>query len=183
MARPRAFDPEIVLTDVMNVFRRKGFAACSVRDLEAASGLTSGSLYNAYDDKRGLFRAASDHYLRTIVAQRIHAYAPEGSGIEGLRRLFLSTLDEPAEETFGCLITNSAVEFGQLDTPDIVATGLEMLRAAFADRLGGDEIGADALLAFYQGILVLVRAGRDKSALKRTISRFFEILIQTMEQE
>lgn len=183
MARPRMFDPDAVLTDVMNVFRRKGFAACSVRDLELASGLTSGSLYNAYDDKRGLFQAASDHYLNTVVRQRIRAFAPQRSGIEGLRALFLSTLNEPAEEAFGCLITNSAVEFGQVGAPDFVAQGLETLRAVFVDRLDGDDTGADALLAFYQGILVLVRAGHDKSALERMISRFFETFNQTVEKE
>ena len=51
------------------------------------------------------------------------------------------------------------------------------------DRLGGDDTDADALLAFYQGILVLVRSGHDKSALERMISRFFETFTQTTEKE
>ncbi|MHC0052719.1 TetR/AcrR family transcriptional regulator [Actibacterium sp. D379-3] len=179
MARPRAFDPDTVLTGAMHAFRRQGFARCSVRDLEASSGVTSGSLYNTYGDKQGLFQAACAHYLRTVVDQRIRKHAPKGSGIAGLQALFLSTLNEPDAESYGCLITNSAVEFGDAGAPDVVAEGLEVLKAAFDDRLGGDAADADALLAFYQGVLVLVRAGYDKRMLERMILRFFESLAQT----
>ena len=40
-----------------------------------------------------------------------------GAGIEGLRRLFLSLLREPDGGSSGCLITNSAVEFGRMERP------------------------------------------------------------------
>ena len=70
-----------------------------------------------------------------------------------------------------------------MGAPEFVAQGLETLRAVFMDRLGGDDTDADALLAFYQGILVLVRSGHDKSALERMISRFFETFTQTTEKE
>lgn len=176
MARPRSFDENTVLTGVMHLFRRQGFAASSVRDLETASGMTSGSLYNAYGDKQGLFQAACTHYLRTVLDDRVRTYAPTGSGLEGLRAFFLSTLKEPDGAAFGCLITNTAVEFGQAGPPDVVTKGFDELRRVFADRLTGDAATVDAVLAFYQGTLVLVRSGYDKPALERMISKFFDTL-------
>lgn len=177
MARPRTFDEDRLLTGAMHVFRRRGFAASSVRDLEKATGLTSGSLYNSYRDKQGLFEAASAHYNRTVLARRIADNAPEGAGIAGLRRLFLSLLREPDGGSSGCLITNSAVEFGRKDQPGFVTEGFAVLRECFADRLGGNsDAEAVALLALYQGILVLIRAGYDKAALEAMITQHFETL-------
>lgn len=176
MARPRTFDEDRLLAGAMHVFRRQGFAASSVRDLEEATGLTSGSLYNSYRDKRGLFEAACAHYNRTVLARRIEDHAPEGAGIAGLQRLFLSLLHEPDAGSSGCLITNSAVEFGRKDQPGFVIEGFTVLRDCFADRLGGNDAQAVALLALYQGILVLVRAGYDKAALEAMITQHFETL-------
>jgi len=176
MARPRTFDEDRLLTGAMHVFRRRGFVASSVRDLEEATGLTSGSLYNSYRDKRGLFEAASAHYNRTVLARRIEDHAPVGAGVEGLRRLFLSLLLEPDGGSFGCLITTSAVEFGRKEQPAFVAEGFAILRACFADRLGGNDTAAVALLALYQGILVLIRAGYDKTTLEAMITHHFETL-------
>lgn len=175
MARPRTFSEEAVLTGMARVFRRQGYAASSVRDLEEATGLTSGSLYNTYGDKSGLFRAASEHYNRAVLQRRLQDHAPAGSGLGGLRRLFLSLLHEPGGGSSGCLITNSAVEFGGTGVPAFVTRGLDLLREAFADRLGaasGPE--AVALLALYQGILVLVRAGYDREELERMITAHFD---------
>lgn len=176
MARPRTFDEETVLSGAMHVFRRQGYTASSVRDLEEATGLTSGSLYNTYGDKRGLFRAASDHYNRKVLMRRLQDHAPKGSGIEGLRRLFLSLLHEPDGGSSGCLITNSAVEFGDTEIPPFVTHGFDLLREAFADRLSGDGPDAVGLLALYQGVLVLVRAGYETRDLEKMITNHFSIL-------
>jgi AcrR family transcriptional regulator len=176
MARPRTFDEDRLLTEAMHVFRRQGFAASSVRDLEAATRMTSGSLYNSYGDKRGLFDAASAHYNRAVLARRIEDHAPEGSGIAGLRRLFLSLLREPGGGSYGCLITNSAVEFGGNDAPGFVTGGLAVLRDCFAEHLGGNDAEAVALLALYQGALVLIRTGYNKAVLEEMFTHHFETL-------
>lgn len=187
MARKREYDENAVLTGAMHAFRRQGFAALSVRDLEAATGLKAGSLYNSFGDKAGLFRAAFAHYNSTVLGQRIDRYAKAEAGLAGLRIFFLSLLHEPRNEAFGCLITNSAIEFGQ-DAPPGVGEGLDSLLALFTARLatareaghlrpGLDEgMGAQRLLALYQGVLVLVRAGRDKAALARMIDGDFDTL-------
>jgi TetR/AcrR family transcriptional repressor of nem operon len=187
MGRTRSYDEETVLSGAMHAFRRKGYEAASIRDLEEATGLKGGSIYNSFGDKAGLFDAAFAHYNRVVLGGRIARYAPAEAGLGGLRALFLSLLREPNGEAFGCLITNSAVEFGCEARPHrYVAEGLEALRRAFAERLEAARRGgklrsrlrpaqaALKLLALYQGVLVLVRAGHDKSALERLIIEEFK---------
>lgn len=187
MGRSREYDEDAALTGAMHAFRRKGYHAVSIKDLEEATGLKGGSIYNSFGDKAGLFEAAFAHYNQGVLCRRIADHAPEANGIRGLRKLFLSLLHEPNGETFGCLITNSAVEFGGgAPTPTGVGEGLRILSDAFADRLEeahragrlradlDPAIAASKLLALYQGILVLVRAGAEKATLETLINDEFD---------
>lgn len=189
MGRPREFEEESVLTGAMEVFRRFGFGAVSIRDLEVATGLTAGSLYNAYGDKDGVFHAAMAHYNRAVLRDRIIEHAAEGAGLTGLRSLFLTLLHEPDQGSLGCLITNSVIEFGGDRTlPADVSDGLGILADTLIMRLkacrrAGEladgqrpEVAATRLLALYQGVLVLVRAGWDKLALEKMIRDEFAFL-------
>lgn len=189
MGRNRSYDEDMVLCGAMHAFRRKGYQAVSVRDLEEATGLKAGSIYNSFGDKAGLFDAAFAHYNRVILGGRIARHAPVDAGLGGLRALFLSLLHELNEETFGCLITNIAVEFGGEASPHpCVAAGLTTLMQTFAERLGAARDGgalraglepeatAVRLLALYQGLLVLVRAGHDRTTLERLVDDEFNDL-------
>src|SRR5690242_311479 len=53
--RPRADQPEIALGKALDLFRKDGFAATSLDDLSAATGMNRPSLYGAFGDKRELF--------------------------------------------------------------------------------------------------------------------------------
>lgn len=168
MARPRSFDSDMVLSAAMHRFRRMGYERVSIKDLEEATGLTSGSLYNSFGSKDGLFRAALDHYVETVVRGRIRAFAGAAATLDDLEQLFLSLWEMPQADGFGCLVTNSAVEFGP-NAPafaaDKVAEGLaiagEGIRSVLVRELGGEEGGREAaqLALVYHGILVLARAG------------------------
>jgi len=189
MGRPRGFDEEEALTGAMEIFRRKGYVAVSIRDLEEATGLKAGSIYNSYGDKAGLFGAAMAHYNRVVLDARLAEHAPNSGGLAGLRSLFVSLLHEPNGTSFGCLITNSAIEFGgETGLPPGVNDGLHTLGNAFAARLralhnAGElrrnlkpAVAAMRLVALYQGVLVLVRAGWDKAKLERMINDEFNHL-------
>lgn len=189
MGRSREYDEDAVLTGAMRAFRRRGYGAVSIKELEQATGLKGGSIYHGYGDKAGLFDAAFTHYNRVVLLGRIAEYAPESAGLGGVRKLFLTLLQEANGEAFGCLITNAACEFGGsgMAHPG-VAEGLRMLSGTFADRLAtahrtgrlrSDVAPGTAcakLLALYQGVLVLVRAGWDKAALIAMINDEFDSL-------
>lgn len=174
----------------MHAFRRTGYATISIRTLEEATGLSAGSIYNTYGDKAGLFKASFAHYLQEVLQSRIASYASPDKGLAGMRALFQSLLREPGGASHGCLITNSAIEFGSGGTlpADALAEAFEILRAALQQRLEDAKkekrlpqglnpaIAALRLVAFYQGLLVLVRAGYDKRKLKQAIDLEFNTL-------
>jgi TetR/AcrR family transcriptional regulator, transcriptional repressor for nem operon len=189
MGRARAYDENTVLTGAMRAFRRKGYHGVSIRDLEDATGLKAGSIYNSFGDKAGLFDAAFAHYNLVVLRRRIDSFAPADVGVGGLRALFLSLLHEPNGENLGCLITNIAVELGGDEKPHPCAIeGLRVLNETFAERLLSAQregrlpsgvaasVTAVKLLALYQGILVLIRAGHDKRALEALINDEFNQL-------
>ena len=53
--RPRAYEPEVALARALDVFWKDGFAATSLDDLSAATGMNRPSLYGAFGDKRELY--------------------------------------------------------------------------------------------------------------------------------
>ena len=53
--RPRAYEPEVALGKALDLFRKDGFAATSLDDLSAATGMNRPSLYGAFGDKRELY--------------------------------------------------------------------------------------------------------------------------------
>jgi TetR/AcrR family transcriptional repressor of nem operon len=190
MARSRSYNEGEVLSAAMHAFRREGYSRISIPQLEAETGLSSGSIYNSFGDKRGIFLAAFEHYLRAVLERRIAKFAKPGSGLAGVRRLFLTLLREPDGETFGCLITNSAIEF-RADhevAESAVLKGFGILERLFADRLAtavssgqlpkrfDPKAGAIRLLALYQGVLVLVRGGCDLKSVQRAINQEFDHL-------
>lgn len=168
MARPRAFDEQQVLTSAMHAFRRSGYARTSVVDLEAATGLRTSSLYQAFGDKAGLFRRALEHYVEQVVQTRLSAYAGPGITVDDLEQLFLSLFRPPLDDGFGCLLVNSATEFGgdRAVPGERVRDGLELVRHHVHDvvrRALGDHDAAPVaarLVLMYHGLLVLSRAGQ-----------------------
>lgn len=164
MARSRAFDSATVLTSAMLAFRQHGFAGLSIKQLEQATGVSAGSLYNAYGDKSGLFRAAFEHYFAKIIEPRLAAAAT----VDDLERVFLGLFEMPMADGYGCLVTNAAIEFGAVSSPasGFIARGFDVLESVLR-RVLERAIGAPAaetaalrLVLIHQGILVLSRAGR-----------------------
>jgi AcrR family transcriptional regulator len=166
MGRTRTFDRDAVLFSAANAFRQRGYRDVSIAELEKATGLVSGSIYNAFADKAGLFRAALNHYVHGFVKQRLDAFAGEGARLEDLEKLILSVLEPPLSDGFGCLVTNSIVEFGReesLASADVADT-LEMTKKAIGGVLAR-ELGNAAtpaatlhLMTLYHGVLTLSRS-------------------------
>lgn len=167
MARTRSFDEAEVLWAAMNAFRKHGYTRVSVRQLERATGLTSGSLYNAFGDKDGLFEAALAHYVSAFVAGRVGVHAGPAATLDDLEGLFLSILREPLADGFGCLVTNSAVEFGSAQSVASrgVRDGLQLvergIRGVLEREIGAARAARETthLVLLYHGLLVLSRAG------------------------
>src|SRR5580700_8455420 len=91
--RPRAFAPETALTQAMDVFWKDGYAATSLDDVSAATGLNRPSLYGAFGDKRALYLQAYGQYRKRVN----ESFAPLFAAREPLRtkltRILTAALD------------------------------------------------------------------------------------------
>lgn len=184
MGRARSFDETQVLAKAMHAFRRHGYAGLSIKRLEEETGLTCGSIYNAYGDKDGLFRAAMAFYVDGFVAGRIEAHAGPAAKLDDLEELFLSLFREPMTDGHGCLVANSLVEFGSARSPasEGVERALRLVSAGVQDvlarEIGPERARAEAgrLLLTYYGILVFSRAGRLEGVFEDAVRAEFDAL-------
>ncbi|WP_344440811.1 TetR/AcrR family transcriptional regulator [Kitasatospora nipponensis] len=168
-----------MLASAMRLFRYRGYLGASLRDIEEATGLHPGSLYRAFDSKEGLFQAALEAYNDQVVQGRVRVHLLEPADpVAGIRSFFTSAFETGLDRDPGCLLTNTAVESFTLPQAGAgVRRGLETIESGFADALtrarglgllAADlevETAAAHLLALYQGLLVLVRAGTPLSKL------------------
>src|SRR5258708_35519142 len=72
--RPRAYQPEVALGKALELFRKGGFAATSLDDLSAATGMNRPSLYGAFGDKRELYIKAYQRYRAYAAAALIDIF-------------------------------------------------------------------------------------------------------------
>lgn len=128
MARPREFEEAAALDAATDCFWRNGYEATSVRDLAAQMGITGTSLYNAFGDKRALFRRALERYversMRARIARLEATLSPKDAVRAFVTEIVERSLDDPARR--GCLLVNSALEIAPHDP---------RLGAEIADRL------------------------------------------------
>jgi TetR/AcrR family transcriptional repressor of nem operon len=136
MARHKEFDENAVLEQAAERFWSQGYAATSVRDLAKHMGIACASLYNAYGDKRTLYRRALDYYNEHSFLERERRFGqmPPRDAIEGfLNELVDRSIHDPGRK--GCMLVNSALEVAPFD-PEFreVVSGLFTRIEAFLHR-------------------------------------------------
>ena len=191
MARPREFDEAAVLDAAMQCFWARGFESTSVKDLIEKTGLTAASLYNAYGDKRAMFRTALDHYIETSIGarlQRSEALSPR----EAIKTFFDDILRRSLRdrEHKGCMIVNSALEVAPHDGEfrETIVETLKRLESFFlncikrgqADGTISSSQSASSLsqhfLAVLMGVRVLARVRPERPLLEGVISTALALL-------
>src|SRR6202047_121343 len=91
--RPRAYQPEIALGKALDLFRRDGFAATSLDDLSAATGMNRPSLYGAFGDKRELYIKSYQRYRADARAVMVDIFREEMPIRTRLERIYAVALD------------------------------------------------------------------------------------------
>lgn len=137
--RPRSFDPDEVLDRARAVFWNLGYAATSLDDLAAATGLNRPSLYAAFGDKHALYMAALDRSRREAGAALSAALATEMPLRQILEVIFDRTVDiyragEAGQR--GCFLIGTAVTQA-VDDPaarDLLSRFIAETDAAFTAR-------------------------------------------------
>jgi AcrR family transcriptional regulator len=91
--RPRAYQPEVALAKALDLFRRDGFAATSLDDLSAVTGMNRPSLYGAFGDKRELYIKSYQRYRDDARAAMLDIFRAEAPLRERLERIYAIALD------------------------------------------------------------------------------------------
>jgi TetR/AcrR family transcriptional regulator, copper-responsive repressor len=135
--RPRAYEPEAALGKALDLFRKGGFAATSLDDLSAATGMNRPSLYGAFGDKRELYIKSYARYRADARAAMADIFRIEAPIRDRLQRMFAVALDmylSGEEGPRGCFTVMTAASEAIAD-PEIrafVLEGLQELDKAFA---------------------------------------------------
>lgn len=165
----------------MILFWRVGYGATSIQDLEKATKLRRGSLYNAFGDKEGLFVAALKRYDSVVGAKRIEPLSNPDPyrAIGGFLNTLVEQLSEPGRPR-GCLHTNTSLEMpgAPAAVMRLVAERTNAIEGAIYAVLHGAKrrglldrtVDTRALARFYlgvaKGITVLHKVYGDSAMLR-----------------
>ncbi len=169
----------------MATFWDAGYAATSLDDLAAATGMNRPSLYGAFGDKRALYRQAIPAY-RANARQKLAAALTDDVPLpEALGRVYavaLASYLEGATAPRGCFMIGTAVTESVLD-PEVrgdLAGGLREIDKAFEARIrharDTGEVAADAdptalgriASAVLYFMAIRARAGEPRAVLEAT---------------
>ena len=127
--RPRAYQPEVALARVLDVFWKEGFTGTSLDDLSAATGMNRPSLYGAFGDKRELYIKSYEAY-RDRARQRMgEVFGVDLPLREMLERIYSIALDmylSGKDGPRGCFTVMTATSEAVFDPAirEMVITGL-----------------------------------------------------------
>ena len=185
MGRPKTFDETAALDQAMEVFWDKGYAATSLTDLLAATGLSKSSLYETFGNKHDLFLKALERYRDAVVAPTLAALESAPSPREAIRLAFLQVVEgvEQAAAPRGCFSNNCAVEQANRDpaacrrVTEVFGRFEQAFEAAVRRGQAAGEIPArhdPAALARYlntalNGLIVVSKTGRDTGDLNEVV--------------
>jgi len=183
--RPREFDIDVALEQVMEAFWERGYEATTVADLMEATGLQKGSLYKAFGDKHSLYVASLKLYLEQTAQSSRACLRTEGSPREALEQWFeFATGGCSRDGGRGCFGVNALVELGNLDeeVTRLVDGQFRLLGKLFAEVIArGQSLGefrtdtpaqelADFLGVFLSGLNAKARGPLPRSRAKRLIA-------------
>ena len=182
VGRPREFDVDLALNAAMEAFWAKGYEATSLADLQAATGLHKGSLYQCFGDKHSLFTQALRRYLDEMLSTQAEALRNAETPRDGIRNLahaMIDMVDDDSHTPKGCMAVNALVELAPHD-PEVLkimedhvghmrSTIEETIVAAQeADQIRTDrtpEVLAALIMTFMSGLATTVKGyiNRDEA--------------------
>ena len=194
--RPRAYEPDVALGKALGLFRREGFAATSLDDLSAATGMNRPSLYGAFGDKRELYIKSYRRYRDDARAAMTDIFRDELPIRKRLERIYAAALDiylSGESGPLGCFTVMTAASEAVAD-PEIramVLEGFSGLDKAFANAFrrakdnGELSDGADPAVlaqlasATIHTIAIRARAHVSRKELETIVKGAIDVMVGT----
>ncbi|AKU95531.1 Transcriptional regulator, TetR family [Labilithrix luteola] len=159
-------------------------------ELVEATGVQRQSLYNAFQDKQGLFVAVLNRYEQ-LLKESLTPLLRDDAELPELRQYMEGVLQLQADrDVGGCLLVQTSFGVGVSDprVRSVVEAGASAIRACFADlirrsvasgRLSREvvpEACADYLFAVLNGLSALARTGAKKDHVSGVLAHTFATL-------
>ena len=196
MGRKKSYDRAELVEKAMEIFRDHGFAGTSADMLAKGLGVNRYGLYSEFGSKQGLFDAAIKRYDEVVVERNFGPLESADAGINEIRALikFFGAAGEGPASGRGCLLCNTAVEFGPDDPggAGFVQRYFKRLSNAFSTALRNAKDNgqlrhsvdprkeADFFTSSILGMFVMLRAKAPPKTLKRTADAAIEHLEQLL---
>lgn len=185
--RPRKCDPDEVFDKALTLFWKKGYAATSMNDLVAETGMAKPGLYSNFGSKDALFVKALTHYFERFLTTFGKDFAEsDGPVQDDVRALLMRTVQSAKGDTpcVGCFLLNTVVE--TTDAPselhDLSRDMGERRRKLLRDRLARavaegelpEDTDVEQLAQFISGQMLAIAAMASEGAARPTLERFAE---------
>ena len=183
-----------MLDAAISRFWSQGYELTSVRDLAASMGITGASLYNAFGDKRSLYRRALDRYVERSVRDRIVRLS-KLPPIPAVQAFFDEIIERSVAdpECRGCMLVNAFLEMtpGDAEFRAAVYEEVSAIRAFFhrcvtAGQKDGMITGsqpaedlAALLLSTLLGLRLMARVHRERDLLEAPVRAVIGLLTQS----
>ena len=174
MGRKKKYNSDTLIEKAMEIFRDHGFAGTSTQMLVEGLGVNRFSLYAEFGNKQKLFEAALERYNKEVVERNFGPLEAPTAGVEEIHALleFYASASKGPASGRGCLLCNTAVEFGPVDPSgaEFVQQYFEHLSKAFYKALNNAHSKgelrnsvalreeADFFTASTLGLFVMIRA-------------------------
>ncbi len=191
LGRPREFALDDAARAAMGVFWDLGYEGASLPDLIEGTGLSRGSLYKAFGDKKGLLLAALDQYMAAGLKATGDLLSQPGSVKSAIRASLLryAALSAGKAGRRGCLVVAMATEMAAQD-PDIADRTARMFRrlqqlyagAIVRGQANGEiperdeQALARLLVCLAQGMRVLGKTGATEADMIAMVDNTMRIL-------
>jgi TetR/AcrR family transcriptional repressor of nem operon len=185
MGRKKNYDRDTLIKNAMEIFRDHGFTGSSAQMLVEGLGVNRFSLYAEFGNKQGLFEAALERYYQEVIDRNFGPLETPKAGIDEIRALleFYASASRGPAAGRGCLLCNTAVEFGPVDPggAGFVQRYFERLSRAFYTALGNakkrgelrnsvkQREEADFLTASVLGLFVMIRAKAPSTIIENAV--------------
>jgi TetR/AcrR family transcriptional repressor of nem operon len=181
-----------VLDEATQRFWMKGYEATSMRDLSGGTGVTTPSLYNAFGDKRALYRLVLDRYVRLALTTCAEIFDGAVPPVRALERYFDAIIEEALADALhkGCFVVNTAIEVAPHDPDfrDLVTNVFDRIEKYLRDCITTGQVDgtirtnqpaadlARLFLGALLGIRVLARTSPDRELLTGVARPLFALL-------
>jgi len=136
--RNAEFDREEVLRAAMKAFMHKGYAKTSMQDLKKATGLHPGSIYCAFENKRGLLLAALEQYRLDRKTEFEQFFSNSASAMANLKSYLDNVVAEciSCDSAQACLLTKALNEIAEQDSEiqRVISDNLSTLQQALSEK-------------------------------------------------